>query len=83
MWLAGGAIKLDSEYPSPAMIARIRQSSLGAIQWANTKPLGAPDGDGLLIVLKPGDPTSGIVAYLSSGRLVSGVPKNYEQISLE
>ncbi len=81
--LAGGANKLDSEYPTPALIARIPQNRLGAIQWAGGKPLGAPDGDGLLMVLKPGDRTSGIVVYLSSGRLVSGDPKNYEQISLE
>ncbi len=81
--LADGANKLDTEYPTPVIIARVPQGRLGAIQWANAKPLGSPDGDGLLIVLKPGVPASGIVVYLSSGRMVSGALKNYEQVSLE
>lgn len=81
--LAQAANKLDSEYSSVAFVARIPQERLAAIQWVNAKPVGDPDGDGLLIVLKADDSASGVVVYLSSGRLVSGLPKNYQQISLE
>ncbi len=81
--LAGGASKLDSEYGSVAFIARVPRERLRSVDWITTKGLGEPDGDGLLIVRRAADRSSGLVVFLSSGRLLSGIPKNYQQISLD
>ena len=81
--LAQGVDKLDSEFTSVAFIARVPQDRLMNIPWANRAPAGDPDGDGLLIVRNAGDQTSGNVVYLSGGRIVSGAPANFNQISLE
>ena len=83
VWIAGRATKLDSEYPRVGLIARVPQSSLDSITWADNKPTGDPDGDGLLIVRDPADPASALVVYLSSGRVVSAVPADFQKIRLQ
>ncbi len=81
--LAKGVNKLDSQFASVAFIARVPQARLKGITWANQGPADEPDGDGLLIVRKADEQTSGNVVYFSGGRLISGAPANFNQISLE
>jgi hypothetical protein len=80
--LTQGINKFDSEYASVAFVGRVPKDRLSRIPWAQA-PTGEPDGDGLLIVRKADDPTSGNVVYLSGGRIRSGAPASYNQVSLE
>ncbi len=81
--LAKGANKLDAQFTAGAFIARVPRERLKGIAWANQAPSAEPDGDGLLIVRQADDQASGNVVYLSGGRLGSGTPANFNQISLE
>jgi hypothetical protein len=81
--LAGGNNIFDSEYKTLGFIARIPKERIAGVPWANPKFSAAPDGDGLLVVRNAQDPASGQLMFLSSGSLMSGNPKNYQQVSLE
>ena len=81
--LVKGVNRMDSEFASEAFIARIPQDRLKNIAWADPAPSADPDGDALLVVRNVGDQTSGTVIYLSGGRIVSGSPANFNQVSLE
>ncbi len=81
--LAKGVMKLDSQFNSVAFIARVPRERLKSIAWANQAPVAPPDGDALLIVRNPDEQTSGNVIYLSGGRIISGAPANFNQVSLE
>ena len=81
--LANGMNKLDTEFTNIAFIGRVPQDRLSNVSWVNPAPAAAPDGDGLLIVRNVNDQTSGSIAYLSGGRVVTGTPANFNQISLE
>lgn len=80
--LAGGVDRYDVKYPFIGLIARVPRGAVNAIQWVGKAP-AQPDGDGLLIVRKPDDPASGLVLFLSGTRMLSGVPVNYQSISLD
>ncbi|HYF37274.1 MAG TPA: hypothetical protein VD994_18375 [Prosthecobacter sp.] len=80
--VSGGQNKYDSEFVELAGIVRVPQSAIQNIEWSSVAP-EAPDGDGLLIVRSGADTTSGVVIFFHQGRLTSGVPANYQFISLQ
>ena len=69
----------DTKYGFLGIIARIPKANLDKIEWASRKP-EPPDGDAFLITRTPNDLSSGLILYLSDGRLVTGVPSNYQTI---
>jgi hypothetical protein len=72
----------DAEYPEVVGLARIPKESIADIDWGKYPPQGSADGDGLLIIRKRDDPSSGLVLFASGPRIVSAVPVNYTSIRL-
>jgi hypothetical protein len=69
------------KYSYVALLAVIPKDNIAKIQWSSRKPED-PDGDALLLVRKSQDRASGLVMYFSDGKLVSGVPSDYQSINL-
>lgn len=78
--LLNGEKLYDVTYSTLGIAARIPKGNLANIEWASSPP-DAPDGDGLLLVLHPGDTTSGLVIFSKAGRTGSAAPLNYQSIS--
>ncbi len=82
VWLVEGANRYDAEYPGLGLVARFPRGNLPSVRWIGTPP-PAPDGDGLLIVRKGDDPKSVVLLFLSGGKVVSGAPNGFQNLSLE
>lgn len=80
--LVEGVNLYDAEYPMIAGVARVPKEAIAGIDFGKNPPGGDPDGDALLLIRNADDPASGMVLFVSDGRLVSGVPVNYQQIRL-
>jgi hypothetical protein len=81
--LEGSEEKLDVAYPNVAIAGRVSHDNFQTIQWHGKPPALPPDGDGLLVVLKADDVSSGIIFYTRSRQIVTAVPANYQNVSLE
>jgi hypothetical protein len=79
--LVDGKACYDVKYSYLALLAVIPKDNIAKIQWSSRKPED-PDGDALLLVRKSQDRASGLVMYFSDGKLVSGVPSDYQSINL-
>ncbi|HWX53995.1 MAG TPA: hypothetical protein VN176_05330 [Verrucomicrobiae bacterium] len=80
--LSQGKTVSDYAYRHLAIAARVPKSALSGITWRSELP-GQPDGDGLLLVEQPDDPTSATVLFLNSGKVVRALPDDYKKISLQ
>jgi len=80
--LVEGVNLYDAEYPEIVGMARIPKDYIAAIEWGKNPPQGTPDGDGLLIIRRENDPTSGLVLFVSEKHIVSGIPLNYRLVRL-
>lgn len=80
--LADGQTRYDTELPQIAAAARISQSNLASVSWQGMAPKGEPTGDGLLIVGTMADGASGLVIFPSGLQLLSGIPVNYREITV-
>ena len=81
-FLVNGVNRYDATFSEIAIVARVRRGVVGAIQWVGDAP-AAPDGDGLLIVRSATDRASGLILFAKGNRVVSAVPRDYENIILE
>jgi hypothetical protein len=79
--LADGKSQYDVKYPFMGLLAIVPKSNISKIQWSSRTPED-PDGDAILLVRKLQDRSSGLVLYFSDGKLVSGVPSDYQSINL-
>lgn len=79
--IAGHENRYDAGYPYVGLIARIPKSAVASIRWQEA-PQGAV-GDGVLLVKRPDDGTSGVVIFLTPQGIVSAVPANYQEITLQ
>jgi len=80
--LSGGRNAYDAIFQYIGAAARFPKSLLKTIEWAGTPPSGV-DGDGLLIIRAPNDPSSGLIIFLQGSRIITAVPKDYLNIRLE
>ena len=78
--LANGQDRYDIRYPSLAIVVRVSRSNISRLDWLGAAPTDV-DGDGLLIVRDAGDRKSGLVLFLSHGRLVTATPADYQTLS--
>jgi hypothetical protein len=76
-----GQNRYDSKYPYIGLIARVPKANVGKINWAGSPP-DAPDGDGVLVVRKRNDRSSGVIFFSSGGRIVPAVPVDYQTVDL-
>ncbi len=73
--------RLDLKYRSLAAIARVPKEFVSEIDWA--KPPATPgDGDGVLIVSDPNDPSTASIIFASGDKTVAGTPSDYHNIRL-
>jgi hypothetical protein len=79
--VANGQNRYDVKYPFIGLIARVPKAAYNRIEWVG-RPPETPDGDGVLIVRKQQDHSSGLVIFFSNGRIATGVPKDYQTVSL-
>ncbi len=77
--LSEGKLVYDRRYRQIFAAARIPAGDLNAIEWRDPMP-AKPDGDGLLIVTKPGDPTANLILAFKDGSLMLGAPVNYQKL---
>lgn len=71
--------RLDVKYAYLGIVARIPKSNLSQVEWSSRKP-EPPDGDAILLTRTPQDRSSGLILYLSEGKLASGTPANYQAV---
>jgi len=81
--LAGNENRYDTRFPFIGLIARIPKDAVRSIKWLGDKAPQGVAGDGLLLVREPQDGASGLVLFLSGRGIVSAVPVNYPDISLQ
>jgi hypothetical protein len=79
--IAGDQVVYDMRYPKLAIASKFSKYNWNSTQW-KTAP-AAPLGDGLLVVTKKGDPSSGLVLYWDGRRMNSAVPQDYQRLNLQ
>jgi hypothetical protein len=79
--MMNGENRYDVKYPYIGVLAMVPRGNFVKIDWVGGKA-DKPDGDGILILRKPQDRSSGLILYFSEGRLTSGVPVNYQTVDL-
>jgi hypothetical protein len=73
--------RLDLKYSSLAGIARVPKEFVSEIDWA--KPPAKPgDGDGVLVIPDPNDPSTASIIFASGNTTVAGTPSDYHNIRL-
>lgn len=80
--LIDGQNRYDAFYPFIGIIARVPRHSLERTKWVGNTPERI-DGDGVLITRKADDMASGLVLFSSGQHISSGVPANYQNITLD
>jgi len=80
--LVNGESVYDFRFPAVAIAARVPKGALSGIEWVGSRP-SSSDGDGLLIVRSADDPKSGLIVFTSGRHIVTGVPANYQSVSLQ
>jgi hypothetical protein len=75
-----GKLIYDRRYRQIFAAAKVPAGELNAIEWRDPLP-AKPDGDGLLIVTKPGDPTANLILAFKDGSLMLGAPVNYQELA--
>jgi hypothetical protein len=78
--LSEGRLVYDRRYRQILAAARVPAADLNAIEWRDPL-LSKPDGDGLLIVTKPGDSTANLILAFKDGSLMLGAPMNYQKLA--
>jgi hypothetical protein len=78
--LADGNKVYDARFPQIAAIARVPSDAMAQVKWSGSAP--SPQGDGLLLIRDPHQPTSGIILYGSGNRILSAIPENWEQVTI-
>lgn len=78
--LSEGRLIYDRRYRQILAAARVPAADLNAIEWREPLP-AKPDGDGLLIVTKTGDPSANLILSFKDGNLMLGAPINYQKLN--
>ena len=78
-----GHLMFDNYFPNAEAIARVPRDNIAGIEWSTPPATGAaPVGDGVLIVMKNGDQTKGVVIFPANGRMQTAIAKSYTDINL-
>ncbi len=71
----------DSQYPTGVALVRVPQSELKNIQW-KLAPRAESPGDALMVIKQDDAGFSGAVIFSADGHFQSGVPENFQNVSL-
>lgn len=75
-----GQVRFDATMPI-AIVARIPKDKVKSIEWLGRGPAGQPDGDGILVIQRYQDNSSGIVFFSSGVQFLSGHPRDFHTVS--
>ncbi len=81
--LINGRVRFDATLPEVAIAARMPKDRISSIDWRGRAPIGAPDGDGILVIQRYQDPSSALVFFSSGVRLLTGHPRDFHTVSLQ
>ena len=73
----------DGAFNSIAIAAVVPRDSLAGVAWQQPDKVPPPDGDGLLVVRNASDLKSGLILYSSGGKVKSGLPVNYQAVTVQ
>ena len=73
--------RLDLKYQNIAGIARVPKELVSGIDWAKP-PASTGDGDGVLVVPDPNDPSTASIIFASGDKTVAGTPSDYHNVRL-
>ena len=73
----------DGAFNSVAIAAVVPRDSLAGVAWQQPDKVPPPDGDGLLVVRNAADLKSGLILYSSGGKVKSGLPVNYQAVTVQ
>jgi len=74
--------RFDTSLPQVAFMVRVPRTSIGSIEWLGGAKAVQPDGDGILVVRRYDDPSSGSVFFPQGVRVFAMNPKDYRSVSL-
>jgi len=72
----------DAQYPDVVGLARVPLAALGSVDWG-AKPIVDASGDALILLRQTDAGIVGRVMFFKGQRLYTGVPKRYDQVSLQ
>jgi hypothetical protein len=75
-----GSMAYEARFGQMAAIMRVPKDAMAQVPWTSAAPVEA-QGDGLLLVRSGEDIASGIILFYSGGRVMSAVPKSWQQVS--
>jgi hypothetical protein len=79
--LRNGANVYDTLYGSIAGVARVSRDSIGSVEWKQ-RPSAPPDGDGIMLVMRAENGYNAVIVYPGGTRIYSGVPEQFENVSV-
>jgi hypothetical protein len=75
--------RYDAEMPEIDAAGHISKSRIGSVEWRGRGPNSEPNGDGIILIQRYNDPTSAIVFFMSGNKLLTAVPKDFHNITLD
>ena len=75
--------RYDADMPQIDAAGRISKGSLSSVEWRGRGLGSAPNGDGIILIQRYNDPGSAIVFFMSGPKLLTAVPKDFRNLSLE
>jgi hypothetical protein len=78
-----GQKRYDAEMPRIDAAGRISKRSIGSVEWRGRGPGSEPNADGIIVIQRYNDPTSAIVFFMSGPKLLTAVPKDFRNITLD
>ena len=79
--LSDGRVRYDGQFDSLGGVVLLPKSDIDSVDWV-TSPPEKTDGDGLLVIRKPNDPSSDFALFRKNGTLVFAKPAKYDNISV-
>jgi hypothetical protein len=71
----------DSQFPTGVALVKVPQGAISGLQWKQAPRAEAP-GDALMVIKQDGAAYSGAVLFSAAGHFQTGIPENYQNISL-
>jgi hypothetical protein len=75
--------RYDAEMPRIDAAGRISKSRIGSVEWRGRGPNSEPNADGIILIQRYDDPTSAIVFFMSGPKLLTAVPKDFRNVTLD
>lgn len=75
--------KYDAEMPEIDAVGSISKDAIANVEWRGHRPPGVPNASGIIVIQRYSDPAGAMIFYMSGERLITGVPKDFRNLSLQ